>query len=737
MAADWSADGSPLGGDPERAASGLDAVLEASRRRLEGGDRQGAVRLLKEALGAGPSAAGRPVLLQRLAEAEAPLSVDDALCHYQELLPLIDLPSERVRIRISRARLLALQLRVTEALDEADRAGADAEDDGDRLAAELAYLSISRQALHTRPLGRQRLEELRSQTAGEKAASALVGELAYEQVLAGVVPVSDVVDCAMEALGGPGLGKLHDLPALTRHVVLLTLIWCGELRSAALAAELLAARAQAQDNPISAASAAMMRCNVAWHRGRPADSAAAADEVIRAQSHGYRGILPGAIGFRSQALAAAGAVEDALAGLALPPNRQDWTETATYHGYLIGKARALLLAGRPGEAYEAALECGSVAAPMGTMNPAVLPWRYIGARAALMVGEEQVARSLAEEELLLARRFGAPAPVALALRGVAAAADPAAALPLLEEALRLYSATPARWERASAQLELAERLTVLGRRSDAEGSARAALSGARECGANPLAAAASNLLDRLAEHPPAARPGTRTSPAPDGTAHIRALGDFAVLDPQDRAATPIGVPGIAVRVLIATGRPMHPEELGELIWPEGLSPDQTRARMRNVISRTRVPGFGPLVVRQHDLLALAPTVVVDADRFDREAAAVMADPSTPDALHRAMAASLLYGGDLLPSDPYADWAVLRREQLRMSYLAVTDLASRLAEEAGLVDMAVNLVEAAIRHDPYDEDRYHRAAGLLEASGRPSAARLMTERATTVRKLLLA
>jgi DNA-binding SARP family transcriptional activator len=740
VTADWSDDGSlvvdVLHPDPARAAGALDALVQAAGRRVEGGDRQGAVGLLTEALGGALPSSARRVLLQHLAEAEAPISVDDALAHYQELLPLVDRGSDRVRIRISRARLLGLQLRMTEALDEADLAAGAAEDDRDRLSAELAYLSISRQALHTRPLGRQRLEQLRARAATtDRGTAVLLGELAYEESLAGM-PVADVVGNAMRALGGPGLAGLHDLPALTRHVVLLTLCWCGELRTAELAADLVIARARAHDNPISAASAHQILCNVHWHRGRLADSAAAAEQVIRARAHGYSGVLPGAIGFRSQALAATGAVEEAVAGLALPSDRQDWAQMATYHGYLIGRARTLLLAGDPEGAYEAALQCGTLAAPMGTVNPAVLPWRYLAARAALDVGEPGVARPLAEEELHESRRFGAPAPVALALRAVAAAAaDPETAVPLLEEALALYAATPERWEQAGTQLELAEALAGLGRASEAEGPARGALSIARELGADPMAAAAP-----VPPTPPAAPTGVTgrpRAPAPTGPARICALGDFSVFDPQDRPVTPAGVAGKVVRILVASQRPLHPEELGDLLWPDGLSPEQTRVRMRNVISRTRVAGFGPLVVRQQDLLGLAPGVTVDADRFDADAAAVLADPAAADALHRALAVSLLYGGDLLPSDPYADWAVLRREQLRMRYLAVTDLACRLAEEAGLFDTAVNLVEAAIRHDPYDEDRYHRAARLLERSGRTSAARLMTERAGRVHKLLLA
>ena len=66
--------------------------------------------------------------------------------------------------------------------------------------------------------------------------------MAYEQVLAGQ-PVGEVHGSAMAALGGEGLSRLNDLPGPTRHAVLLTLIWCGDLRTAERAARALIARA--------------------------------------------------------------------------------------------------------------------------------------------------------------------------------------------------------------------------------------------------------------------------------------------------------------------------------------------------------------------------------------------------------------------------------------------------------------------------------------------------------------
>ena len=60
-----------------------------------------------------------------------------------------------------------------------------------------------------------------------------------------------------------------------------------------------------------------------------------------------------------------------------------------------------------------------------------------------------------------------------------------------------------------------------------------------------------------------------------------------------------------------------------------------------------------------------------------------------------------------------------------------DLASTLATDNGLIDLAVDILESGIRHDPYDESRYLKLADLHEREGRAAAARVLRDRATRV------
>jgi Tfp pilus assembly protein PilF len=62
---------------------------------------------------------------------------------------------------------------------------------------------------------------------------------------------------------------------------------------------------------------------------------------------------------------------------------------------------------------------------------------------------------------------------------------------------------------------------------------------------------------------------------------------------------------------------------------------------------------------------------------------------------------------------------------------VVDLAATLAADAGMPDLAVDILESGIRHDPYDESRYLQLADLHDGAGHAAAARVLRERAAHV------
>ena len=127
---------------------------------------------------------------------------------------------------------------------------------------------------------------------------------------------------------------------------------------------------------------------------------------------------------------------------------------------------------------------------------------------------------------------------------------------------------------------------------------------------------------------------------------------------------------------------------------------------------------GDLIARDGESLVLSSSAVVDARRFEQEAAAAVRSAAAVEQAGLARAALARYGGDLLPADRYEAWASAPRERLRRRYLDLLDLLSDEAVERGDLDEAIRLLDQAQVAEPLDESRYVRAAGIPALPGPP-------------------
>src|SRR5215217_8646339 len=151
---------------------------------------------------------------------------------------------------------------------------------------------------------------------------------------------------------------------------------------------------------------------------------------------------------------------------------------------------------------------------------------------------------------------------------------------------------------------------------------------------------------------------------------IRLLGGFATqvgaqLVPssvwrQRRAAA------IVKLLALDPGHRLHREHLLETLWPD-FDPESAANNLRGALHHARLgleragapPGV--FLVRDGDQLVLGPRdqLVVDVEAFGEAVTRAWqsADPAVADR------ACELYAGDLLPDDPYEEWAAARREGL--------------------------------------------------------------------------
>ena len=157
-----------------------------------------------------------------------------------------------------------------------------------------------------------------------------------------------------------------------------------------------------------------------------------------------------------------------------------------YTGTLVlhARSRLRLAQGAARAALADALAVGRRQDVMREPNPAVVDWRSVAALAYAALGEHDAAADFAREELALARRFGAPRAIGVALRTLAVVTDD---LSGLEEAVAVLGATGARLEHARALTDLGVALRHRRRIIEAREPLRLALDLANRCDAAPMA----------------------------------------------------------------------------------------------------------------------------------------------------------------------------------------------------------------------------------------------------------
>ncbi|MGW0315104.1 AAA family ATPase [Streptomyces flavidovirens] len=168
--------------------------------------------------------------------------------------------------------------------------------------------------------------------------------------------------------------------------------------------------------------------------------------------------------------------------------------------FLIGtRARLRAAQGRTAEAIDQLLALGS-RLEGAVVTPGIVPWRSQAALA-LAAADAGAAHRLACEELELARVFGAPRTLGVALRAAALTASPNERVDLLREAVAVIEDPPARLEHARSLVELGAVLRREGRRAEARTALERGMDGAWSCGATALAQRAREELHAIGARP--------------------------------------------------------------------------------------------------------------------------------------------------------------------------------------------------------------------------------------------
>lgn len=502
--------------DPAADARRVDVLRRAARRATRTGGAGHAVRWLRRALAEGAPGDVTSLLFD-LARSEALAEEPAWRERVENALTRSTSPADSARELLRLARVLHGAGDARAAADLSWRGVELLAGDRSDLALQLlgTYALASQVDVETRHGALARLEtSIAAHPIGDDPAGrGLLGHLAYESAIAGGSAGASAVD-EVVTLARRALGAVRGRPAHVSSMLLpavLALQWCDELDVAEEALTVLYERGRADGDPIASASAANFRAPIAMLRCRPVEAAADAETAVKAFDIGWRLVTPGAAGNLALARLELDDVDGAERALRLPDDDQRWQHGASYTFWLFASASVAFAAGRADDGVAAMRECGRRQDLMGSWNPMVVPWRSTLALALARAGASVEPAALAEEELTLAKRFGAPRGIAVAERALAIIGPASQRVARLERSLELARRSPARIDVVRGEVELGVALRRQGAKAEAREVLRRALDAAEAGGAALLARRAREELGAsgarprvLALHGPAA-----------------------------------------------------------------------------------------------------------------------------------------------------------------------------------------------------------------------------------------
>ena len=503
--------GELLVADPARAAEHLlvteprgdqavvGRLVEQARAQAATGAPDSAVVHLRRALAEPPDPADRPGLVLELAIAEDRAGMPQATARLRQALAVAPAGGQRVEAAMLLAHVLAREGHAAEAVTVIDAAARDAAPDAAD-ALELAAVTVGMVDATTAGGLDGRARAVLARASRDPGAGrdvlAMAGLLAVQRNERAATAAGLARRAFAEASALP---ESTDLPWFVSAACTLVFCECYDEARDALDPAVRAWRGAADGPLLSAALTAR-----SWLELRRGDLASAeADARVLHDTAGlavpvmYRlfttGVLVDALverGALEAAETAIGSVATELTGTSLPAAAAR-----------AARGRLRVAQRRTDEAVADLTGAGRVLEAMLVPTPAFVPWRADVARALLTLGQPDAADRLAREELRLARAFGAPRALGVALRAAGTTAGGRDGERLLREAVSTLERAGAPVEHAAALTDLGAVLRRANRRTEARSLLREALHLAHRAGAEPLAGRADTELRATGARP--------------------------------------------------------------------------------------------------------------------------------------------------------------------------------------------------------------------------------------------
>jgi DNA-binding CsgD family transcriptional regulator len=481
-----------LASDPGADAWVVDVLRAAAREATASGAPRSAVLYLERALEEAQGPSSRRELLLELGIAQHRAGLPGATQRMREALAVCSDARGRAEISLVLGRAL-LSGGDAEA-SEAFRRGLAELPDGadDELALELRgwYVTASHsgEASSAAPEGRVLVSLAGDGPGRSRSERFLLAHLAFRSGLSGKRSHEEVAKLAVRALADGALLAESGGDVGSHAAACYALLFAGQPRLALAELDRSIEWAQRHGAQLAFGSLSLVRAVAHYARGALVDALADLASAGNTLGGEYSRGVPAVRGWLALCLLERDDLDAAGAAVALPGDQLPLAVQGTQISYVYALARVEAAREQLVEGLDTLLECGTVAQELGAVNPAAtLCWRSEAALLAARIGDQERARLLIEEELRLARAFGAPHALGIALRAGGLIVGGDHGLERLEEAVAVLDGSGIDLELARALAERGAALRRAGHRRDAREPLRRALDLATQSGALRLA----------------------------------------------------------------------------------------------------------------------------------------------------------------------------------------------------------------------------------------------------------
>jgi DNA-binding CsgD family transcriptional regulator len=481
----------------------VSTLRQAAERSLAQGAAEAAVGYLTRSLDEQIEPATRADVLVELGLAERRTNGPAAADHLRAGLELLADPPRRGAVALELGRALCFTDRIADALVVFEQALDEVDRKRDPKLYELLLAELMTSAwwdAQIYPIAKARI--------GEVDLDALHGGLGSEILLATMahyeyqqgLRLKRAVELARHALAP---GNLLASGSLAFYYTVMVLPRAGFLDEAVSIFDHAVAHARRRGDIPNVALALMWRGK--WQTDRGDLRAAVADlrEALDfCVTHRVLVAWPYNIGFLAQALLEQGNTGEAARVI----DQGDFPEQLPLNQvhpmwFRLVRARLRIETGSPERGVEELLQVGETARSVPYDNPSGVPWRGWAAEGLRLLDRTGEARTLAAEELLLARRWGDPRAIGASLRVLGLVEGGGEGIALLREAVEVLAGSEARLEHARALVDLGAALRRANQRTEARERLREGVDLAGRIGAFGLAERANDEIAATGARP--------------------------------------------------------------------------------------------------------------------------------------------------------------------------------------------------------------------------------------------